>query len=51
MSAADNSQKTDAQLAWDFVADEFRRQEMTPQRILQRLTGDEPPRMGCPRVN
>ncbi|MDD4984156.1 MAG: hypothetical protein PHQ43_00005 [Dehalococcoidales bacterium] len=43
--ARKNSQKSDSQLAWDFLNDEFTRQVNEPGAILSRMAGGEKPRM------
>ncbi|MDD5095451.1 MAG: hypothetical protein PHV74_13890 [Dehalococcoidia bacterium] len=46
-----NSAKSDAELAWEFVAQEFNRQELEPSRIIDRISGCESSYMGCPQRN
>jgi hypothetical protein len=48
---SENSQKTDSELAFEFVAETIQQFEMEPMKVYYRLLGDEPSYVGCPRMN
>jgi hypothetical protein len=43
-----NAQKTDSDLAYEFIAEELTRQGMSPLQIWLRMNGAEPDYIGCP---
>jgi hypothetical protein len=45
----ETSQKSDAELAWEYIAEELTRQGMSPLQIWRRMNGAEENYIGCPK--